>query len=104
MDCITTAREIASYGRRISLLYADDQVGCLPPPMIPPDIAASTADADRLCGKNAINNEKTFVGDSLEVIGFTILCSREILTLSLKTYLSMLCILFVELPLELNQS
>ena len=70
--------------------------------MIPPDIAASTADADRLCGKNAINDEKTFIGDSLEVIGFTISCSRNILTLSLKAYLSILCILFVELPFELT--
>ena len=104
IDCITAAREIASHGRRTSLLYADDQIGCLPPPLISADIVASTADANRLSGKNAINIKKTFFGDTLEVIGFSISCSRRVLTHSLKSYLTIICILFVELPTELTCS
>jgi hypothetical protein len=104
IDCITAARELASYNRRTSYLYADDQVGCLPPALVPADIAASTADSNRTCGSNAINEKKTFVNDTLEVIGFSLSCSRRILTLSLKAYLTtvIICILFVDLPRELT--
>ena len=45
-----------------------------------------------------IKLEKSTTGPCVEVIGFSFDCDRQVVSLSVKAFLKMLCVLFRELP------
>ena len=104
VDSITAEREIRTHGIRVSLLYSDDTVGCLPPRLHLSEVKSNTDDFTRLCGAGVIQDSKTLSGSSLEVIGFLVDCERNLISISLKLLLSVICVLFLEFPLELTTS
>ena len=85
-------------------MYNDDTVGFLPPRLIPGEMAYTNSTFESTCGKGVIKLEKSTTGPCVEVIGFSFDCDRQVVSLSVKAFLKMLCVLFRELPHELSTS
>jgi len=98
METISAAREISTYGIRISKLYSDDEAGFLPPRLIPSEIDQATIEATRLAGENIVQPTKLEIGSSLDIIGFRFDCERKVVSLSQRSLLKIYCLLFHELP------
>ena len=102
VDALTAHREISRYGIRISKLYSDDLVGCLPPRFHHDEMEEVTTEATRLCGSNVIQPNKSLSAPAMPVIGFLVDCDRNLISLSLKIFLSCICVFFLEFPIELT--
>jgi hypothetical protein len=101
VDEIVSHREHVSYGGRVSALYVDDTVGFLPPRLISGEVEATTSLFESTCGAGVIKQSKTVLAPRGEVIGFTFDCSLQLVSLSIKAFLKMVCVLFHELPNDL---
>ena len=102
VDKLVADHEVRSFGGRVSALYNDDTVGFLPQRLIPEEMAYTTELFESCCGKGVIKLEKSTTGPRSEVIGFTFDCERRVVSLSIKAFLKMTCVLFRELPAELS--
>ena len=102
VDSITAHREVNRYGIRVSKLYSDDLVGCLPPRFHANEMEEVSIEATRLCGANVIQPDKSLSAPAMPVIGFLVDCDRNLVSLSLKIFLSCVCVLFLELPVDIT--
>ena len=102
VDAVTAHRELSKYGIRVSKLYSDDLVGCLPPRLHLEEMAEVSAEATRLCGADVIQPDKSLSAPAMPVIGFLVDCDRNLVSLSLKIFLSCICVLFLEFPINLT--
>ena len=98
VDKFVAGHEHHTYGGRVSALYSDDTVGFLPQRLIQQEISYSTSLFEETCGVGVIKKEKSTTGPTCEVIGFTFDCDLEVVSLSVKAFLKMICVLFRELP------
>ena len=102
VDRLVADHEVRSFGGRVSALYNDDTVGFLPQRLIPGEMSHTTELFESCCGEGVIKLEKSTTGPRSEVIGFTFDCERQVVSLSIKSFLKMTCVLFRELPAELS--
>ena len=86
----------------MSALYTDDTVGFLPQRLHTREMRDTSSFFEATCGREFVKMDKTISAPRGEVIGFTFDCELRLVSLSVKAFLKMVCVLFRELPNDLS--